>query len=277
MKEKRRMIGYSEGVFLKRRVMLVFSVVALAGAYSNASQSRAQVPTERKPLTFEVASVRPAKPGAVRMRLPGPLPGGQRYVANSPLMVMIMSVYRMTDKQILEAPNWMFSDPWDVVASAEHPSTREQLQEMFQTLIVDRFKLRFHRETKEIFAYVLSAEKSGSKLKRSDAEDQFDIPIKEGERGVRVGTRVPMSYLSWHLSISLNAPVVDKTGLDGFYDFTLDRTSVPPQETADPMLDGPGSADLRIAVREQLGLKLEYRKTPVDVLVIDHVERPSEN
>jgi uncharacterized protein (TIGR03435 family) len=226
-----------------------------------------------------VASVRPAKPGTDRS-LPGPLPGGQRYVVTNSLMVIMMSVYRTTDRQILGAPPWMFSDVWDVVAKAEHPSTREHLQEMFQALIADRFRLRFHRETKEMFAYILSVEKSGSKLKRSDGEDPFDIPIKEGEHpGMRVGTRVPISYLCWNLSISLNAPVVDKTGLEGFYDFTLDRTVVPPVllQEAEPMLDGPGSADLRIAVREQLGLKLEYRRTPVDVLVIDHVERPSEN
>jgi uncharacterized protein (TIGR03435 family) len=258
---------------LKRRASLVFAIVEIA-AYSSPSQSRAQAQAEKKPLTLEVSSLRPAKPGAVGVRLPGPLPGGQTYIStNSPLMVMIMTVYRMTDKQILGAPNWMFSDPWDVVAKAEHPSTREQLQEMFQTLIVDRFKLRFHRETKEIFAYVLSVEKSGAKLKRSDAEDPFDIPIKEGERpDVRVGTRVPMSYLSWQLSVSLNAPVVDKTGLDGFYDFTLDRASVPPplpEEAADPLPGrsrsrgpqncGAGTAWVEVGVSQDAGGCTRYR------------------
>lgn len=89
-----------------------------------------------------------------------------------------------------------------------------------------------------------------------------------------------MSDLCWRLSNSLNAPVIDRTGLNGFYDFTLDRNAVSPpvpEETADPLVNGPGSTDLIIAVREQLGLKLEYRKAPVDVLVIDHVERPAEN
>jgi uncharacterized protein (TIGR03435 family) len=155
---------------------------------------------------------------------------------------------------------------------------------MFQTLLADWFKLRFHRETKEIAAYVLSVDKSGSKLKRSDAKDPFDTPIKPGDHpGLQVGTRVSMADLCWNLTFPLNAPVVDKTGLDGFYDFTLDRSSPSPQlqdapGPAAPVLNDPErSADLISAVHEQLGLKLEYRKTPVEVFVIDHVERATEN
>jgi uncharacterized protein (TIGR03435 family) len=211
------------------------------------------------------------------------MPGGQSYVAtNSPLMVMVMGAYRLNDSQILGAPNWMIYDPWDVEAKAEFPSTEDQLQAMFQALLADRFKLRFHRETRELAAYVLSVDKPGSKLTPSSAKDPFAIPGKPQERpGVQVGTGVPVSYLCWSLSFSLGAPVIDKTGLAGYFDFTLDRSSPQSQEPpgpAAPVLNGPDrNADLINAVRAQLGLKLEYRKAPVEILVIDHAERPSEN
>jgi uncharacterized protein (TIGR03435 family) len=248
----------------------------------------AQSQTESNRLAFEVASVRPGKPIEFGIGLPKPMPGGQRYVAtNAPVMAMMMGVYRLTDSQILGAPQWMIFDPWDVDARAEHPSTPEQLQEMFQTLLAERFKLRFHRETKELAAYVLSVDKSGSKLKRSDAKDAFDEPIKPGDRpGVLVGSSASMSYLCWRLSFNLDAPVVDQTSLAGSYDFILDRPAaqallLQPQgtpETAGPRLEGPErNADLITALHEQLGLKLEYRKAPVEVFVIDDVERPTDN
>jgi uncharacterized protein (TIGR03435 family) len=272
----------------KRQPISAFAVAIAGGCLLGFSQSRAQAPAERKPLRFEVASVRQSDGKRTGFGLPRPMPGGQRYMAvNSPLMIMFMTAYRITDSQVMGAPDWMFLKPtWDVEAKAERPSTPEQLREMFQNLLADRFNLRFHRETKEMPAYVLSVGKSGSKLKVNDANDLFDEPIKRGERtGVRVGARASMSDLCLNLTFNLNAPVVDKTGLLGFYDFTLDLSSPAsspqaqePPGPAEPRLEGPErNADLITALREQLGLKLEYRKTPVEVFVIDHVERPSEN
>lgn len=266
-------------VFVKHRILQIAAAAAIVavGAHSQ---------TEVKPLAFEVASVRPGKPIDFGIGLPKPMPGGQRYVAtNSPLMAMVMSAYRLTDSQILGAPKWMIFDPWDVDAKAEHPSTPEQLQEMFRTLLADRFNLRFHRETKEGPAYVLSVEKSGSKLKRSDVKDPPDTPIEQGDRpGVRVGTGVSMSYLCWYLNFNFDAPIVNKTGLDGYYDFTLDLTAPAPLpqklETPGPT---PPAADVldrnaeMIYALNRIGLKLEYRKAPVEVFVVDHVERPTDN
>ncbi len=259
--------------------MAVLSALATAAFLLGISRGRAQVSTEKKPLAFEVASVRPGKPRAPD-RLIRPLPGGQRFITtNYPLAGMIMRVYGITANQIMGAPSWMETDPWDVEAKAEKPSSFEELQEMFQTLLADRFKLRFHRETREMAAYVLSVEKSGSKLKRSDSKDPFEVPIKPGGGSVLVGTRVSPSLLCWNLSIGLNAPVVDQTGLDGFYDYTLDLSQQEPREPTQTSADelDHRRAEMTTAVREQLGLKLEYRKTPVEVFVVDHVERPSEN
>jgi uncharacterized protein (TIGR03435 family) len=145
---------------------------------------------------------------------------------------------------------------------------------MFRTLLAERFKLRFHRETKEGAAYVLSVEKSGSKLKPGNATGPSDAPIQRGDRpGERIAVGASMSDLCWYLSFTFDAPLVNQTGLDGFYDFTL---ILPAPETANDPLDHRND-DLITALREQLGLKLEYRKAPVEVFVIDHVERPSEN
>ena len=133
------------------------------------SSSCAQSQTQGKRLAFEVASVKPSTPGGRGGGIK-PMPGGQTYIAtNIPLRLMMMSVYRISDSQIVGEPSWMDSESWDVDAKAEHPSNLDQLHEMFQTLLADRFKLRFHRESKEIVAFVLSVDKSGSKLTAGDA------------------------------------------------------------------------------------------------------------
>jgi uncharacterized protein (TIGR03435 family) len=136
---------------------------------------------------------------------------------------------------------------------------------MFQTLLADRFKLRFHRETRDIQAYVLTVDKGGPKFKQSDSEDPFDIPVKGGPTGL-IGTRVSMERWSYDLAQWLRVPVVDNTGLPGYYDFKFDWRPWTPDD-----------ASIFSALREQLGLKLEARKAPVEVFVIDSVMRPEEN
>jgi uncharacterized protein (TIGR03435 family) len=257
----------------------------VCAALIGAAGTHSQTPANR--LAFEVTSVKPSQPGGTSFVI-RPMPGGQTYIANNvTLRQMITLMYKITDSQLVGGPAWMDTDRWDVNAKAEQPSNIDQLHEMFQSLFAERFKLRFHHETREAPAYVLSVDKSGSKLKLSDSQEPFDIPIKPGDRpGKSVGTRVPMSYLCWYLSQQLNVPVVDKTGLAGYYDFTLELAPPPPllqrQETLAPV-PGPApdrpdlAGDFIAAIREQLGLKLESRKAPVDAFVIDHVERPTEN
>jgi len=266
---------------MKHRILRIVGAAAIIVAGSvNTSPGRAQ-----SRLSFEVASVKPSAPGGVLGGIK-PMPGGQTYIAtNIPLRLMMMSVYRISDSQIVGEPSWMDTEHWDVDAKAERPSNLDQLHEMFQTLLAERFKLQFHRELKEIAAYVLSVDKSGSKLIPGDPKDAFDIPMKPGDRpGETIGTSVQMSYLCWRLSLQLNTPVVNQTGLDGYYNFTL---RLPPPQPLLQKLDGPGptpapssadlAADLSTALRQQLGLKFESRKTPVQIFVVDHVERPTIN
>src|ERR1041384_5028799 len=130
-------------------------------------------------------------------------------------------MYKITDSQIVGGPEWIGGERWDINTKAEHPSHLDQLHEMFRTLLSDRFKLRFHREIKELSGHVLTMDKSGSKLKLSEAKEPFEIPIKPAGRARLPALRFPCRF-SWYLSLRLNSPVMDKTGLDKYYDFTLD-------------------------------------------------------
>jgi uncharacterized protein (TIGR03435 family) len=260
------------------RILLTFGATAIViVGLINTSPGSAQSRSQGNRLAFEVASVKPSTPGGRGGGI-RPMPGGQTYIAtNVPLRLMIKVMYRLNDSQIVGGTDWMDTDRWDVDAKAERPSSVDQLHEMFQTLLAERFKLRFHRERKELAAYALSVDKSGSKLKVSDSKEPFDVPIKPGDQpGKSVGTRVPMEYLCFFLAQLLNVPVVDQTGLDAFYDFTLELPAPAPLLTPGPApaADGP---DIFTALRQQLGLKLESRKAPVEVFVIDHVERPTNN
>jgi uncharacterized protein (TIGR03435 family) len=155
---------------------------------------------------------------------------------------------------------------------------------MLQTMLADRFHLQFHRETRTMPSLVLTVDKTGAKMKPNDGPNTWEIAMT-GVPGASIpkfkGTRCPMSYLSWWIAQRENRPVVDKTGLDGFWDFTLEFV---PEGLGDgrkgaagepvPPLEGPA---LPVALREQLGLKLEPEKAPVDVYVIDHMEKASGN
>jgi uncharacterized protein (TIGR03435 family) len=152
---------------------------------------------------------------------------------------------------------------------------------MFQNLLVDEFKLKFHKETKEGPVYALLLEKGGLKMTVNDSPEKFQIPIN-GDPAHVTGTRVPMQYLTWWLSQVLQRderPVIDRTGLDKNYDFKLSfAPELPPgfnTENLPPgFLDHPSIFD---ALRQELGLRLERQKGPIEYYVIDHAEKPAEN
>lgn len=198
-------------------------------------------------------------------------------------------MFRLTDDQIAGGPDWMNTELWDVRAKADHPSSVDDLHVMFQNLLIDRFQLKIRHETRTMPAFLLTIDKSGLKMKPNTSTEPFDIPIK-GPNQITpptppkfIGTRVPMYYLCWWLSqgglpTGINRPIVDNTGLKGFYDFTLefapDLTGRRgPNGETPPTFDGP---DIFTALRQQLGLKLDSGKGPVEVFVIDHAERPVE-
>ena len=169
----------------------------------------------------------------------------------------------------------------DVDAKAERPSSVDQLHEMFQTLLAERFKLRFHRERKELAAYVLSVDKSGSKLKVSDSKEPFDIPIKPGDRpgkkcrhqgsdGVLVLLLGPASQCS-----SGHIRPVSTDSMTSHWSCLLPRHCCTPGPAPAPALR-PGRGP-HYRAPQAAWAKLESHKAPVEVFVIDHVERPTNN
>jgi uncharacterized protein (TIGR03435 family) len=229
---------------------------------------------------FEVASVKLSKPDRGGLMVIQPMPGGETYIArNVSLRMMIKAIYKITDSQIAGGPDWTDTEHYDIDAKAERPSTIDELHEMFRTLLMDRFQLRFHQETRTLPAHVLAVAKSGTKLKRSESQEALGVPIKPSGPGRITGERVSMSYLAWYLSLQLGTPVVDGTALEGFFDFTLFWSP-------NPGLNSPGvryrddtanELDIFAALEDQLGLKIESVKAPVNVFVIDQVAKPNAN
>jgi uncharacterized protein (TIGR03435 family) len=172
-------------------------------------------------------------------------------------------------RQIIGGPDWIDTDRFDVEARADQPYSVDDLHVMFQNLLADRFNLKFHKEIKEGPVYALSVDKSGLKIKADGTGQALGIPIVPATGGGFSGTRVPIQYLCWWLGQQLQndgRPVIDETGLDQSYD---SRDSLPPE-----IQNLPSIFD---ALKQQLGLKLEAKKGPVEYFVIDHVDKPSAN
>jgi uncharacterized protein (TIGR03435 family) len=256
---------------MKRPVFCVFVLLASVGY--------GQKP-ER--LTFEVVSVKPTpadeRDGGIKA-----LPGGQTYQArNVPVKLMFSLMYKIPMQRISGGPAWLDTDRWNVDAKAAHAYSLDDLHIMYQNLLADEFKIQFHKEVKEGSVYALTIDKGGLKMKPNSTEQDFKIPIS-GDRNGFMGTRVPMEYFCWWLGQAAlgrdGRPVLDKTGLKGFYDFSLSfAPELPPGVDASQL--PPGLMDrppIFTALKEQLGLKLEAQKGPVDYVVIDKAEKPVEN
>jgi uncharacterized protein (TIGR03435 family) len=237
---------------------------------------------------FEVASIKPNTSGdANRLIRPSP---GRLSVTNMTIKDLLMFAYQVRDFQISGGPGWINSDQYDIEAKAEGNPNQDEMKAMLQTLLQDRFKLALHHDTKELPIYELTVAKGGLKLQplKPGACVPFD-PLKPpapGQkqpsfcdfwgmgRGRLDATNPSMTDLAKMLSVPLVRTVVDKTGIAGQFGVHLTFAQ-------DDVAAGAQSTDVGpsifTAVQEQLGLKLESTKGPVDVLVIDHVEKPSEN
>lgn len=234
--------------------------------------------------SFDVATIKPSKPDQ-----PGKLfrVQGDRFTTiNTTLADLIKEAYNVQDKQILGAPAWVFTDKYDIAAQPDIPGApnQAQLKTMIQKLLADRFQLKFHKDQKELPAYVLTVAKGGPKMKKSEAD-----PNGLGGRffrglGVLTFTNSSMDDLcDLFQSAVLDRPVVNQTNLPGKWDFLLKWTpdesqfggmgiKVPPPSDA---ADAP--PPLYTAMQEQLGLKLEAGKAQVPVLVIEKAEKPGAN
>jgi uncharacterized protein (TIGR03435 family) len=180
----------------------------------------------------------------------------------------------------------MESDKYDVTGRPDVPGqpNSDQMKTMIQKLLADRFQLKFHREKKELTVYAITVGKTGIKFSKSDRDPNGLPGLFFGGPGTNFRvTNATMEQVAGVMGNALERPVVDQTGLTGKYDFVLAWT---PDETQfrsfggappPPPADKEAPPDLFTAIQQQLGLKLESTRAPVDVLVIDHVEKPSEN
>jgi uncharacterized protein (TIGR03435 family) len=236
---------------------------------------QAQSPEPTTP-RFEVASIKQNKSGAVRAQFrPEP---GRLTVTNFSLKFIIGQAWGVKAYQIVGGPGWLDSDKYDIIAKAEGVADNRQVRMMLRPLLVERFNLVVHRETRAMPVYDLVVAKSGPRFPESKVGDPGP-PSTAEDQVVRVLGPAPL--FADNLSILLGRPVLDKTGISGMHNFTVVMKRDEPLSSNG---DGGGllsasSAPSSIfsALQEQLGLKLESKKGPVEVLVIDHLERPSEN
>ncbi|HEY3740799.1 MAG TPA: TIGR03435 family protein [Bryobacteraceae bacterium] len=248
------------------------SVVALMAAAAGAQS------TER--LTFDEQSVKPASPngwsGGIRaMRN---LEGWQ--ATNVTVKLMMSFMYNVPNGRITGGPRWIDTERFDVHARTFRQSSVDELRIMFQNLIADEFKLRFHKEPREEPVYALMVDESGVKMQVNESTEVVHGPIRSHRLGEMIGTRVSMEYLATELSQIVRGdgrPVIDKTGLKGNYDFKMEfAPELPPG--FDQMTLAPGTMEhprLFQALREQLGLKLVPQQGPVDYFVIDSAMKPA--
>ena len=207
----------------------------------------------------------------------GFVPGGGLRVSNATLKDLIETAYQVRSFQILGGPAWLGAARYDVTATSGTPSDDATVRREVQTLLETRFQLQTHRETRELPEYSLMVEKSGVKPEGLRVTDKARRGIN-ARSGAMTGEAAPMANLALVLSRQLGRPVVNNTGLAGNYDFSLQWTpDLSPAAPGDQTVtDSPGPS-LFTALREQLGLRLETTKGPVEVIVIDRAERPSEN
>jgi uncharacterized protein (TIGR03435 family) len=249
----------------------------------------AQLPSKRPAfVSFEVATIKPTSPGWTGGRFIRMQTALQFVARNHALNTLIAAAYNLNPRAISGGPKWVVSDHYDILAKTPgeiRPNLDEQMS-MLRNLLSDRFKLTFHREQKELSIYTLSVAKNGPKLKETrlspetSPEGPPPLAFVLSPQLVRLPARyATMGDLASVLQRSpLDRPVIDQTGLSGRYDFDLEF--VPDESLWGGAFPRPSNSDkpgLFEAVREQLGLRLEAAKGPVEMLVIDRVERPSEN
>jgi uncharacterized protein (TIGR03435 family) len=234
--------------------------------------------------SFEVATIKPSKPDS-----PGKMfrVQGRRFsTLNTTLSDIISFAYGTHPKQLVGAPAWVETDKFDIEAQPDGdgaPSDK-QWKVMWQKLLAERFKLSFHRDKKELSVYVLSVSKTGQKLTKSEG-DPNGLPGLwfQGLGKLNVSNATMEDFAGLMQSSVLDRPVLDQTGLTGRWNFILNWTPDDSQFASFGMKIPPptGGANeppaLYTAIQEQLGLKLETTKAAADVLVVDHVEKPSEN
>jgi uncharacterized protein (TIGR03435 family) len=280
----------SEGAIRMKQLLAVVPVILFVallppkgGSHTFAMQAPAgpvsTMPAGTDP-AFEVATIKPS-PGS----LEGPRYSlrGRNFIAlRASLRDLIKLAYGVHASQVVSAPAWIASDQYDVegVPRGEGMPNDRQLKAMLQKLLADRFQLAFHREQRELPAFVIILASGTPKLAPTQAPGS--LPVAGVGPGLFYGVNATTTDFATALQgAAMDRPVVDQTGLTGRWDFRLEWTPDPAQFGGRASQVGPPDANrppaLFTAIQEQLGLKIESKRAPVDVLVIDRVEKPSDN
>jgi uncharacterized protein (TIGR03435 family) len=286
-----------------------FLAIALA-----ASAAFAQSDMPR--LEFEVASIKPSPPITDNVKLGLRIDGAQVYITAFSLKDYIRIAYRVKDYQV-EGPDWISSERFDIAAKLPPGATRDQVNDMLQSLLADRFKVKFHRIKKDFPVYALTVAKSGAKLKESDLQGVDPSKFKKQSDNVAatgsaagvvadLGSGSSFSFADNKLSVKklpttraadliarfVDRPVVDMTGLDGIYDYDIPvsqddyrgmliRSAINAGVQLQPEAQRLAASDVPESFASSLlalGLRLDARKAPLDVIVVDKAERnPGEN
>ena len=219
---------------------------------------------------FEVASVKPTPPDRQnQLRTDHCQVGGRFTAGGTPVLWSLKYAFQLKDYQISGAPDWLnaFDSAYDIEGKPASPVSNEQCRLMLQSLFVDRFKLAVHRELKESSVYLLAIAKKGTKL-REGGGVKLNGSVQIGASGkAQWAEGWTMPELAVYLSDVVGRPVIDRTGLAGTYGIALSFSR----------RDGDDSPSIFTAVQEQLGLKLEPGRAPIEMLVIDHIEKPTAN
>jgi uncharacterized protein (TIGR03435 family) len=255
--------------------------LSVAAAYAQSSQPSFEAVSIRRDISGRGPNVSPVS-GA-----------GDRFVTTgSNLLFILQFAYQRSDggklrySDIIGAPEWANSDAFDIQAKAEHAPSPEAMRRMVQSLLGDRFQLKAHLEKRELPVYELVLAKGGPRLNPADLQTPgkqqlIGMPSPSGSLTLKMrNTQTSLANLSNTLQSYAGRPIIDKTGLEGQFDislqFALDAVPAGPA-TGPPSPSDPSGPSLFTAIQEQLGLKLESSKGPVEVLVIDSVQKPSEN
>ena len=289
---------------MKRLILMATACAAfVTPAFLIGPSLGAQTPANA---AFEVASVRPNKSGDGRVML-GMQPGGRFTATNVPLRLLVRQAFNVQDFQIVGGPDWITSDRFDVVAKAPDgvEFTADVMRPMLRSLLAERFKLASHNETRDMAIYALMKARPDGKLGAGLTPAAVDCAAARGRRGggpppappqpgqkMECGMMIgpgrlnaggmPMSNLATALAPQVGRIVIDKTELTGNYDFEVTYApealgggvGAPPLVNGNPIQVDPNAPNLFTALQEQLGLKLDSQRGPVDVVVIDRLEQP---
>lgn len=247
---------------------------------------RKLMPADAEP-KVDVATIKPNDSGGMSMQVLT-FRGRTLITQNSSLADLIMFAYSVQMKQIVGAPSWIDKDRYDVNATpdVEGTPTADQVRILIRNLLADRFQLKFHHDKRELSAFVLTVGKDGPKLKAAQPNGNLHgVGMQPAKTGAMLfANNSPVSaFTNFLQSLVLDRPVVDQTGITGKYDmtvtFTMDDSffNGHPPAFPKPADDVEPAPNLFDAIQQELGLKLTAEKTQVDVLAIDHVEKPSAN